>query len=304
MDRKRRPDAQIARLADGNAGKVRSTQLLKLGLTYKQIEGRVNRGSLHRRHNGIYAVGYRSLSPRGQLLAALDAGGGRAFLSHRTAGAVRGLRPPDLNRIHVTVPADHTPKRQAAVIFHRTRNSIDALEVTYVNGLPCSTVPRILIELSKRTPTAEIEQLIAESVRTGQFKPEALEAAIRRHDHRPGVGKLKTIADYYRPLPDRKSELERMFDREHARRPEIPPCERNVIIDGWEIDCHWPQQRVALELDGRRYHTATQDFDKDRRKDTALQLLHLKPMRASYWMWVGGKELVIADLLALLALAA
>jgi hypothetical protein len=55
-------------------------------------------------------------------------------------------------------------------------------------------------------------------------------------------------------------------------------------------------------LDGRRYHAAQADFEKDRRKDTALQLLRIMPIRASYWMWVRDKERVIADLLALLAL--
>jgi very-short-patch-repair endonuclease len=270
-----------------------------------EIRGLVRRGFLHPIHEGVYAVGHKRLTTRGHLIAATLAGGPGAFFSDRTAAAIRGLGDLDLGRIEMTLPIEHTrPRRRTGIIFHRTTNTIDPLEVTHVNGLPCSTIPRILIEVSRRAPAAEIEELIAESVRTGQFQPDALEAAIRRHEHRPGVGKLKNIADYYRPLPDRKSELERMFDREHAKRPEIPPCERNIKIDVWEIDCHWPEQKVALELDGRRYHTAEQDFDKDRRKDTALQLLHLKPMRASYWMWRRDKEAVIRDLLALLALRA
>src|SRR6202034_1033586 len=115
--------------------------------------------------------------------------------------------------------------------------------------------------------------------------------------------------DYYRPLGDRKSELERMFQREHAHRREIPPCERNVELTDthgvvWEVDCLWREQGVALELDGRRFHAAQRDYDKDRRKDTALQLMRISPMRASYWMFVKDQEGVFADLLALLALGA
>src|SRR5581483_11908598 len=136
-------------------------------------------------------------------------------------------------------------------------------------------------ELSFQAEDDAISRLLAESVRCGHFDPERLEAAIRRHEGRPGVGRLKQIADYYRPLPDRKSEYERDWDREHARRPEIPPCERNVIFHGWELDCHWPEQKVALELDGRHFHTAQLDFEKDRRKDTALQIRQQKPMPAS-----------------------
>ncbi|MHB8695686.1 MAG: hypothetical protein ACYDHH_31080 [Solirubrobacteraceae bacterium] len=269
-----------------------------------QIKLRVRRGSLHQLYRGVYAVGRRRLTVRGRLLAAWFAAGPASFFSGRTAAAIRKLAPMDLVRIELTIPVGHTPPPRSGLVLHRTRAAIDNAEVTPVGGLPTATVARLLVDQAAGASAGRIEHLIAEAVRTDQLDPHALEAAIQRHKHRRGVALLKAVADYYRPLPDRKSELERMFDREHAKRPEIPPCERNVIIDGWEIDCHWPQQRVALELDGRRYHTALQDVDRDRRKDTALQLLHLKPMRASYWMWVGDKELVIADLLALLALDA
>jgi very-short-patch-repair endonuclease len=296
------PDQRLSSLADTQEGVVHIAQLYELGFSLAQVKLRVRRGSLHQLYRGVYAVGRRRLSVRGRLLAAWFAAGPASFFSGRTAAAIRQLAPINLARIELTIPVGHTPSR-TGLVLHRTRSAIN-FDVSPIGGLPTATVARLLVEVSAKATAAQVEDLIAAAVRNDTFDPLALEVAIQRHKHRRGVALLKEVADYYRPLPDRKSELERMFDREHARRPEIPPCQRNVIIGGWEIDCHWPQQRVALELDGRRYHTAVQDFDKDRRKDTALQLLHLKPMRASYWMWVRDKELVIADLLALLALGA
>ena len=64
--------------------------------------------------------------------------------------------------------------------------------------------------------------------------------------------------------------------REH---PDIPTPQHNIHIDVWEIDRLWPQQGLAVELDGRPYHTAVADMERDRRKDAALQRLGLTPLR-------------------------
>jgi hypothetical protein len=129
-----------------------------------------------------------------------------------------------------------------------------------------------------------------------------MEAALERHARRPGLTALKAALTAYRPRPDRKSDLERAFDAWLLDHPEIPEPVRNVYIDGWEIDCWWPEQRVALELDGRPYHVAASDMDRDRLKDTKLQILQIKPMRVTGDRWDLDRVGVHSDLLALLEL--
>jgi hypothetical protein len=118
----------------------------------------------------------------------------------------------------------------------------------------------------------------------------------------PGLARLKAALRAYRPRPDRKSELERGFDAWLLEHPEIPEPSRNVYIDGWEIDCWWPEQRVVLELDGRDYHTAVQEMERDRLKDTKLQIRGIKPMRVTGERWDLDRAGVRSDLLALLQL--
>jgi very-short-patch-repair endonuclease len=77
---------------------------------------------------------------------------------------------------------------------------------------------------------------------------------------------------------------------------------RNMHIDDWEIDCWWPEQRVALELDGRAYHVAVRDMERDRLKDTKLQIMGIKPMRVTGDRWDLDRAGVRSDLLALLQL--
>ena len=75
-----------------------------------------------------------------------------------------------------------------------------------------------------------------------------------------------------------------------------------IEIDGWEIDCGWPEQRVALQLDGRPYHVAVQDMEKDRLKDVRLQQQGIRAMRVTDFTFSHDPAGVETDLLALLQL--
>jgi very-short-patch-repair endonuclease len=191
----------LARVAGRQLGVVSRAQLGALGFTKAQVERRVAQGRLHPLFHHVYAVGHRRVIDRAHLLAALLSLGPSAFLSHRTAAAVWGLRAVNLHDIELTVPGTGGRRR------------------------PGLTVHRCL----------------------------------RTEDH--------------------KSELELAFDRMLAEHLDIPAPRRNIHIDVWELDRFWPQHKLAVELDGRPYHIAVADMERDRLKDTALQRLGLTPLR-------------------------
>jgi predicted transcriptional regulator of viral defense system len=97
-----RLDAAIAALAERQHGVVSLPQLTEFGLLASAVRERVKGGRLHRIHRGVYAVGYPSLTARGQWIAAVLACGGGAILSHRSAGALWGLREGGAVGVHVT----------------------------------------------------------------------------------------------------------------------------------------------------------------------------------------------------------
>jgi hypothetical protein len=72
-------------------GVISLAQLRELGLTRHRIEARVQAKRLYRLHRGVYAVGHEALTPRSRFVAAVYACGPGALLSHRAAGALRGL---------------------------------------------------------------------------------------------------------------------------------------------------------------------------------------------------------------------
>jgi hypothetical protein len=293
--------ARLAAIAAKQFGVVSTAQVHASGFTPNQITTLVRNGHLHRLHRGVYAVGHRNVALRGRLLAAVMACGEGAFLSHRTAGAERGLCRFNLNRIEVTVPAGRTPKHQGLVV-HRTIDPIDRLEVTKRGGLLVATVPRVLLEVAEDETPRGLENLITAAVHRGIFRPEDIEAVIRRHGSRHGVAMLRGAVERYRPGMSFKSGLELSFDRWHARHPDIPDPQRNIHLGIWEIDRAWPEQRLALELDGRNYHTAVKDFDKDRLKDTELQLMGWRPMRVSDFMWEWDRARMVRNLYGMLGI--
>jgi very-short-patch-repair endonuclease len=196
-------------------------------------------------------------------------------LSHRTAAAVWGLRDINTRRIELTVPGCRRRSRGRLTIHH----TADATLVRTKDDLRVSSVPGLLIELAPRESAGELDRLITLSVRKRILNLEKMQAALARQGRRPGIGKLKRALADYLPRPDRKSDLERAFDELLARHPEIPQPQRNIYLGGWEIDCYWPEQRLAVELDGRPYHMAVRDIERDRLKDAKLLKAGIRVLR-------------------------
>ena len=90
---------------------------------------------------------------------------------------------------------------------------------------------------------------------------------------------LTAVLGAYRRTESSKSGLERAFDRLLAQHPEIPDPQRNIHIDLWEIDRFWPAHNLAVELDGRPYHIAAKDMERDRIKDADLLRRGITPLR-------------------------
>ncbi|MEA2211353.1 MAG: hypothetical protein QOF83_1301 [Solirubrobacteraceae bacterium] len=255
---------------------ISDEQLLALGWTRKEVQGQVRRGTLHLEYRGVYSVGHRRVVTHARLLAALLSCGDSSFLSHRTAAAVWGLRAVNTRRIEVTVPGRRLGPR-AGIVIHQSSQP-DPTDLTKHNGLRVSSVSRMLVELSKTERQAELKRLITESIRKHALDFTGLEQTLVRHERRPGLAKLRQALRDYQPRAHRKSNLERAFD-ELIAGTDIPPPQRNIYINGWEIDCYWPEFGLAVELDGRNYHSSLQDMERDRRKDADLLRLQIGSLR-------------------------
>jgi hypothetical protein len=277
-DKRRQHGLDVAQLGASQHGVVTTAQLLGAGWTRNRIADLRAHGHVHRVHQGVYAVGHTRLTRDGWLTAALLAVGIGSFLSHLTAAALHGLRALNLRQIHVTA-IGAAPRSRDGLVIHRTKKPPGRGELTTVNGLSVSTVPRLLVDLAATESEETLSRLITQAVRKRAFSHDSLERALSLHARRPGIPKLRAAYAAYRPRPDRKSDLELAFDQLLELHPEIPEPLRNVESDAGELDYYWPEYNVVLELDGRPYHVAVQDIERDRLKDAKLLTQGIRPLR-------------------------
>ena len=252
------PDRQVARIAERQHGVVTKAQLARVEIDKSGIWRRVRAGRLHRLFRGVYAVGHTHISPRGRWLAAVLACGPDAVLSHRSAGALWGIRPSSSRLSEVTVARTGGRADRPGLWVHRT-NRLAADEITRRDNIPVTSPARTIADLRRVLPS------------------DHLQAAIRRAEVlRLDIG----------PQPDHepdntRSELERRF-LELCRRHGLPLPEANVYVEGFYVDFLWREQRLIVETDGFEHHGTRSAFESDRERIVRLQVLGYELLPFTY----------------------
>jgi very-short-patch-repair endonuclease len=290
---KTRSERAIARLADRQHGVVATWQLLALGLTQDDIDYRARIGRLHRIHRGVYAVGYRTLTPKGHRMAAVLAYGPDAVLSHRSAAAHWDIGP-GFWKIEVTVPQSRRSRKGTRA--HQATLHPD--DITIHDGIPITSVARTILDLAAHLNHDRLTHLIEEADRKQRFDLRALDRAMARRPHAPGIRRLNTVLAAYRGPADTRSKLERDF-RALIVKAGLPEPQYNVLLAGFTVDVYWPEWKLVVELDGKPYHTDPSAFETDRIRDATLQKIDIRVLRVTGKRMDDEPAAVLNDILAL-----
>ena len=271
-------DSALAVLAEGQYGVVSREQLGEMGLGRREIEYRLEVGRLHRLHRGVYAVGHRVLSREGRWLGAVMAGGAGAVLSHRSAAALWGIRATAAAEIDVSVRGQR--RARPGVRFRRARPRAD--EVTVHRRIPVTTVERTLVDIAARLRPHQLRKAIEEAEILRLGGEPSLDAVVRRYATRKGVRRLAEItADRTLGETVTRSELEDRF-LAFVDRAGLPAPRTNQLVEGFEVDCLWREQRLVVELDGRAFHGTSDGFERDRERDRLLQAAGWRVIRLTW----------------------
>jgi hypothetical protein len=282
-----RSDAEVSAHAARQHGVLTLAQLKAHGLSPSSVHKRAASGRLHRVHPGVYALAPAELLGRGgRYLAAVLACGPDAALSHQSAAALRGLRASDRAHIDVTVPREAVRKHDG-IDVHRSRTLTPA-DVTSVEGIPCTTVARTLLDLGGVLRTRALERAFEQAETLEVLDLLALEDQLWRNRHRRAAPVVRALLAEYDPSQGpTESELEESF-LDLVRRAGLPAAERQayIALDDGEppvrADFAWRPQRLVIETDGRRYHRGSVVFESDRRKDQRLMLAGWRVTRITY----------------------
>jgi hypothetical protein len=222
----------------------------------------------------------------GRFLAAVLACGSEAVLSHRSAADLLELRIDHRAAIDVTVPG-RSLHRHEGLIVHCSR-TLTAADVTTVDGIPCTTVARTLLDLAAELPVRALERVCDQATILEVLDARALDDQLHRNPRRAGAPRLrKVLAEHVVGSTATWSELEERL-LAVCRTAVLPKPEVNAWIapeDGEpaiRVDFLWRDQEVIVETDGHRFHSTRHAFEADRRRDQRLTLDGWKVIRVTW----------------------
>jgi len=152
------------------------------------------------------------------------------------------------------------------------------------HGIPVTTLPRTLLDISAPVSVATMEAAIRESEYRHGFNPRALAAALIDHRGQRGARTAWLALESIGAGPSGRvrSPLEARFAALIAD-SQLPRPELNVLveIDGAmiEADCLWREPRLIVELDGRAAHGTRSAFESDRERDRRIQVAGWRVVR-------------------------
>jgi very-short-patch-repair endonuclease len=272
-------DQRIAALAGAQGGVVSREQLFELGLRRDAVDKRLAAGKLHPLHRGVYAVGHHVVSREGRWRAAVLAAGPGALLSHASAAAAWELRGEGGGRVDVSVGPGGRAKR-AGLTLHRRR--LTAQEVTTLRGIPITTVPRTLLDLAAQGLTGRpLESLIDKAEHRRLLDFSDLQRLTEANPARPGTPSVQAVLARYTTTAPTRSELEERF-LELCDAHGIPRPRTNQRVQGIEVDFHWPDKDLVVEVDGYAWHRSPTSLANDHERDVNLVLGGKRVLRFSY----------------------
>jgi hypothetical protein len=229
-------------------------------------------------------------------MAAVLAHGPGAVLSHRSAASLWGLMrsPPTI----IEVSAEHRRWARPGIELHRA--SLRADEVTVLDGIPVTSVPRTLFDLAGVLGRRQVERAIEEAEARRLTDPLSLHDLLARYRGHRGAATLKgVLAAVHTTSTPTRSELEDRFleflDHHGLPRPQV---NAGIEVRGrWmECDCVWRSHRLIVELDGRDTHGTTAAFERDRARDRALHAGGWRVVRITWRQLHDDGDRVAADL--------
>lgn len=289
------PDAAAVALFNRQHAYASVEQLYEVGLSKEQIAYRVRKGIYRRVAYGVVSLG----PPRSTVLAdamrgVLVAGAG-AVASLWTAAALHELDAPREAQVHVVVPSTRRLRTRPELCVHRTR-SLPSDDVVVVAGVPVTAIPRTIVDCAERLDAwSALHVLDSSSASPGMWRKIHATAA-RMSNGRAGVRAIATAT-----APGGADRLRSTFERrarDALQAHGVPQGKWNTTISDArgvirEVDLCYPEARLAIEIDGLRFHSHRDAARRDRQTDRRLALAGWTVLRFT-WQDVVYRPAILA----------
>jgi len=258
-------DARIALVAARQHGVFTRAQAVAAGATPGAIRHRLLAGRWHAVGAGVYRLAGVPVTWAQRALAACLISGKEAVVSHRSAAVlwgVSGFRPGPLD---LTVPPGRSG-RNALARVHRAE-----VDGVVRDGIPVTRPARTLLDLATVVTGASLEEAVDDVLCRRLCRLDQLAAPAGRR----GSGALRVVLEAWNGdgLPDGVAEMRVVRGLLAAGLPQpvrqYEIWHRGVLVA--RVDLAYPEYRLAIELDGFRWHAGRGPFRSDRLRRNRIE---------------------------------
>ena len=283
-------EADVLRRMRRQHGLITRHQALAAGMTDKQVRGRVEAGHWVRVARGVYRHGSVPNTPMARLHGVCLAH--RAMASHRSAAALHGIDGFRLDRIEVVVPRGGARPIKGAVLHQSTQ--MDLARPVECEGVPTTGLGRTLLDVSAVVHRKRLDQAIDSVLRDGRMRTDDLYRVLVSHARRGRDG----CAAFRSSLEDRDGDpvplsawsrmVADLLVESGLARPEMEyKVEDAVGTFVAQVDLAYPDCRVAIELDSRRWHLNRVSFDADPERRNRLTVTGWTVLNFTWSHYIG-----------------
>jgi very-short-patch-repair endonuclease len=263
-------------------------QAQRAGLSEDAIKRRVRSGHWRRCAKGVYFVNDRPFTDAARIRTAVWGYGPHAAASGLAAAWWHGLTRFAPNIVEVTVPRNsHGRCHEGCRVRRRDLKPSDIVER---QGLRVTELGLTVVEAAVRQRGGA---KIMDSALQHRVDLRALWRAHLRNKGRYGSPAARRLLQS--AADGARSEAERLLIR-LLRAARITGWRANYPVAGYKVDVGFPKQKVAIEVDGFAFHSDSEDFHTDRKRQNAIALGGWQVLRFTWLDLTEYPDRVIAEI--------
>jgi hypothetical protein len=253
-------------------GLITHEQAAELGLSTRQINGRVASGQWVRVVRGVYRIGGAPVTWHQTALAACVAGPSPTVASHLTAAALHGVANAPLLP-HVIVPMKSSARLPIAKVHRADVASVDRSRMF---GIPCTGIARTLIDCAALLTDRALESMVDDALCRKLTTVAALDPR-RGSPGRTGVARLRRALDAWAgditPGSPAEMRAQRQLSAWGYPRPERqhPVYDEHGRLIG-RLDLAWPDRLIGVEYDSDKWHNPRRWSHDESRHAAAVRM--------------------------------
>lgn len=274
-------DVRLARLTAQRHGVITRDQARDVGFSDCAIKRLVRSGDWIRIYPRVFRMKVVQDPWRSLLIGAVAWGNRAAWISHRSAAALWTIEGFTAGSVEISATAN---LRHPRVRVHHI-SEMPSCDVRARDGISVTDPTRTLIDVASVVSRPQLETAVLDGLRRGLTTVARLRSRVDGLSARGarGPARLRSLIDEWGDKGVPTTRLESRLYRV-LRRHRLVPFEAQFNISDRgrfiaRVDAAYPEEKVAIEADGYRWHSSSEQWKSDLARRNALtargwQVLH------------------------------